>query len=103
MSGTAALSVDLLDRSRFPAGTAFARTAAALDPDADVVAVDLSRPDALAAIERLRAAGSAAWIVAYGSHVERDALAAARGAGADEVLPRSAFFADVAGNLERPT
>ena len=32
-------------------------------------------------------------VVAFGSHVRSDLLAAARDAGADEVLPRSAFTA----------
>jgi DNA-binding NarL/FixJ family response regulator len=90
---------DLMDRSRFPEGTTFARRGDALDPAADVVVVDLSRPDALEAVAALRAAGSTARIVAYGSHVERDLLAAARAAGCDRVLARSAFFADVAAAL----
>jgi DNA-binding NarL/FixJ family response regulator len=97
------LSVDLMDRSRFPAGTTFVRDGADLDGEADVVAVDLSRPDALAAIERLRAAGTGARVVAYGSHVDRALLDAAREAGADAVLARSAFFADVVAALEPPT
>ena len=95
----AALSTDLMDRSKFPAGTAFARRAEAVDDTADVVAVDLSRPDALDAVRRLRTEGSRARIVAYGSHVERELLAQARDAGCDAVLARSAFFADVAAAL----
>jgi DNA-binding NarL/FixJ family response regulator len=90
-----ALTTDLLDRSRFPDGVAFVRRADALDVAAEVIVVDLSRPDALEGVRRLRAAGSGARIVAYGSHVERALLAAARDAGCDDVLARSAFFADV--------
>ena len=90
-----ALSIDLMDRSRFPAGTTFVARGDDLDEHADVVAVDLSRPDAVAAIARLRSAGSAARVVAYGSHVDRAGLEEARAAGADEVLARSEFFADV--------
>ncbi len=90
-----ALSTDLMDRSRFPEGTAFARRADVLDPDADVVVVDLSRPDALDGVRRLRAEGATVRIVAYGSHVERALLAEARDAGCNEVLPRSAFFVDI--------
>jgi DNA-binding NarL/FixJ family response regulator len=88
--------VDLVDRSRFPDGTTFVRRAADLDPGADVVVVDLSRPDALAAVRTLRAAGSSARIIGYGRHTERELLADARAAGCDRVLARSAFFADVA-------
>lgn len=95
----AVLSVDLMDRSRFPAGATFVRRGADLDADADVVAVDLSRPDAIEAIRRLRTMGSTARIVAYGSHVDVDQLASARDAGADEVLARSQFFADVEASL----
>jgi DNA-binding NarL/FixJ family response regulator len=91
-----ALVVDLLDRSRFPEGVRFVRRAADLDDAADVVVVDLGRADALDGVRRLRAAGSAARIVGYGSHVEREVLAEARAAGCDRVLARSAFFADVA-------
>lgn len=93
------LSVDLLDRSKFPPGTSFVRSADALDAGADVVAVDLSRPDALDGVRRLRADRSAARIIAYGRHTEVDVLAAARDAGCDEVLARSELFADVAGAL----
>lgn len=94
-----ALAVDLLDRSRFPGGVAFVRRAADLDPAAEVVVVDLARPDAVDGVRALRAAGSTARIVGYGSHVERDLLAEARAAGCDRVLARSAFFADVAAAL----
>lgn len=95
-----ALSADLMDRSRFPAGTAFVRAAEQLVDGAvggaDVIAVDLAVPGAVDAVRRLRAAGSSARIVAYGSHVDRERLAAAREAGSDRVLARSVFFADVA-------
>ena len=91
--------VDLVDRSKFPDGTAFVRRASALDAAATVVVVDLSRPDALDGVRALRAAGSTARIVGYGRHTERDLLAAARAAGCDRVLARSAFFADVPGAI----
>ena len=32
-------------------------------------------------------------VIAFGSHVDAELLAAARAAGCDEVLPRSKFFA----------
>ena len=102
MSEPCVLSTDLMDRSKFPAGTRFVRRADDLvaSADAGVIAVDLARPDALDGVRRLRAAGSTARIVAYGSHVDRDRLAEARDAGCDEVLARSEFFADVAAVLD---
>jgi DNA-binding NarL/FixJ family response regulator len=103
MTGACVLSTDLMDRSKFPAGTRFVRRADDLTSeamaDADVIAVDLARPDAVDGVRRLRAAGSTARIVAYGSHVDRERLAEARDAGCDEVLPRSEFFGDVAAVL----
>jgi DNA-binding NarL/FixJ family response regulator len=90
----AALVDDLLDRSRLTAAlpdTTFVRDPAAL-PDVDVVIVDLvGHGDAL---ESLRAAQPQVRIVAFGPHVDADALAAAGAAGADIVLPRSRFFRD---------
>ncbi len=63
--------------------------------DADVVVIDLSRgPNN---VEVVRAGLPGARIVAYGPHVDEDAMQAARDAGANEVFPRSRFFRDVAG------
>ena len=90
---------DLMDRSKFPAGTTFARRGDQLDPAAEVVVVDLSRPDALDAVRALRSAGSTARVVAYGSHVDRERLAAARSAGCDRVLARSTLFGDITAAL----
>lgn len=93
------LSTDLMDRSRFPAGTTFVRRADDLPAHADVVVVDLGRPDAVEGVRRLRTEGSTARILGYGSHVDTDQLREARAAGCDRVLARSAFFADVAAAL----
>jgi DNA-binding NarL/FixJ family response regulator len=90
------LSTDLMDRSKFPEGTTFVRRADDLPVDADVVVVDLSRPDAHEGVRRLRTEGSEARIVAYGRHDDTDGLREARAVGCDAVLVRSAFFADVA-------
>jgi DNA-binding NarL/FixJ family response regulator len=98
-----ALSTDLMDRSRFPAGTTFVRSADRLVAPSDevhVVAVDLGVPGAVEAVERVRARGSTVRIVGYGRHDDRERLAAARAAGCDRVLARSAFFADVAAALD---
>jgi DNA-binding NarL/FixJ family response regulator len=92
---------DLMDRSKLAriggddVEVEVVGSAGALDGGADVVVVDLGRPTALDAVRALRAAGSTARIVGFGSHVERDVLAAAGAAGCDRVLARSAFFADV--------
>ena len=90
---------DLMDRSRVSAavpGATFVPSPAALveaAPGADVVLVDLGRAGAVEALPDLVATG--ARVVAFGSHVDRATLDAARSAGCREVLPRSAFFRDL--------
>ena len=85
---------DLMDRSRVSAalpGVQFVSQPEGLAPAAeagDVVIVDLSRAGVLEALRGI-AAGR---IIGFGSHVERELLAAAREAGCTEVLARSAFF-----------
>jgi DNA-binding NarL/FixJ family response regulator len=95
-----ALVPDLMDRSRVSAAlpdAAFVRDAASC-VGATVVLVDLGRhADDVAAV---RAVTPDARIVAFGSHVDEAALAAARAAGADLVLPRSQFFRDPAAALD---
>ena len=59
----------------------------------DLSAGDLVAPAALLAFRKL--AGPATSFLAFGSHVDTDALAAARGAGCDPVLPRSRFSAEL--------
>jgi DNA-binding NarL/FixJ family response regulator len=92
----AALVDDLLDRSKLaaavPAAT-FAREPGGVGP-ADVIVVDLAAHSG--DVVTLRARQPAARIVAYGRHTDTAALAAARAAGADRVLARSAFFRDPA-------
>ncbi|HSK09560.1 MAG TPA: hypothetical protein VK911_08285 [Vicinamibacterales bacterium] len=73
----------------------FVRSAAALaeaGPGADLILLDLDTRwlDAPVAIAGLKEA-SAVPVVAFGSHVDGEALKAARDAGADRVLARSAF------------
>ena len=86
----AAFVPDLMDRSRFTGiDVEFVSSPSALaDVDAEVVVVDLSRPGVL---EALPALGDVRTI-GFGSHVDRDLLAAAQAAGCDEVLTRSEFF-----------
>lgn len=59
----------------------------------DLTAGELVMPTALIAYQEI--AGPDAWFVAFGSHVEVDALAAARAAGCHEVLPRSRFAVEL--------
>ena len=95
-----ALVPDLMDRSRVSAAlpdTRFLRDVgdcAGDCADATVVLVDLARHGS--DVAALRAATPSARIVAFGPHVDDDALARARADGADAVLPRSRFFTDVA-------
>jgi DNA-binding NarL/FixJ family response regulator len=101
-SKVVALVADLMDRSKVSAsvpGVMFARAVDGCD-DADVVIVDLARHgDDIASI---RALAPAARIVAFGSHVDDEAFARARDAGADVVLPRSRFFRDPAAAITSP-
>jgi DNA-binding NarL/FixJ family response regulator len=97
------LSDDLLDASRV-IGEGRAAGLAVLqcrDPGTLMVALergpvlailDLHNPglDAEALVPAIKAVGAKA--IGYGSHVDAARLRAARKAGCDEVLPRSAFF-----------
>ena len=87
---------DLMDQSRIRAAAGvpvtFVPTPAALvDAEADVVVVDLGRPGVLDVVPQVKAR-----VIGFGSHVDRDLLTAARAAGCEHVLARSAFFGDVA-------
>ena len=110
MRAVVAYVPDLMDRSRITGavgtGSAqagdgatvggpvrFARTPAdlaELAASADLVVVDLSRPGVLDVLPDVSALGVR--VIGFGSHVDTDTLAAARAAGCDQVLARSAFF-----------
>lgn len=101
----AAVAADLMFGSRIrgaaeQAGVAlsFARDAESLAEQAaaaDLVLLDLDTRwlDAPALIARLKAGGATAEVpvVAFAAHVNTEAIQAARSAGADRVLARSAF------------
>jgi DNA-binding NarL/FixJ family response regulator len=72
---------------------------AAVTSNPALVILDLHHPelDAATHVPQLKAAG--ARVVGYGSHVDAARLKAARQAGCDEVLPRSAFFEDLEAHL----
>ena len=98
MTVVAAYTPDLMDRSRIssalPGGDVrFVGSADALVGLAgvDVVVVDLAKRGALDVLAAIVASGVR--VVAYGSHVDRAMLDAARAAGVGTVLPRSRFFA----------
>jgi len=100
------LSDDLLDASRVigegrAAGLAVLQcrdagaVMLALERGPAVAALDLHNPglDVEALVPAVRVVG--ARVIAYGSHVDTARLKAARLAGCDEVLPRSAFFSNL--------
>lgn len=91
-----ALVADLMDRSKISAAVGDVTFVRAVDAcaGADVVIVDLAKfGDEVAAA---RVAVPSARLVCFGPHVDEDRAAAARSDGADLVLPRSAFFRDIA-------
>jgi DNA-binding NarL/FixJ family response regulator len=55
------------------------------------ILVDLALEVAIEAIATLKRRAEPLVVVAWGSHVDQPTMDAARGAGADRVLPRSAF------------
>ena len=87
-----ALSVDLMDRSKISAAFPEATLVRSVNKLVDVakpntlVLVDLSRLDEVSILGTIDAR-----IVAFGSHVNEEQLAAAAAAGV-EALPRSVFF-----------
>ncbi len=59
----------------------------------DLTAGEMAAPTALIAYQKL--AGPDVWFVAFGPHVDADALAAAKSAGCQVVMPRSKFSAEL--------
>lgn len=91
MSGLVVLTRDLMDGGRFraaaPEVTIVRDPAAAALVDAELIVVDLALGADLAALVALGPP-----VVAYGAHVDADALAAARDAGCVDAVPRSKIF-----------
>ena len=97
-----ALVKDLMFASRIRGAAEDARTVMSADaleeavgPGTRLVLVDLQVPDAPHAIRRLTESEHSPKVVAFGSHVDTQALAAARAAGADTVMPRSEFVREL--------
>jgi hypothetical protein len=90
MARVAAFVPDLMDRSRLGGlDVEFVGDPAGLvATEAELVVVDLGRPGALEVLPVLAGRRT----IAFGSHVDRELLDAARAAGCDEVMPRSEFF-----------
>jgi CheY-like chemotaxis protein len=65
----------------------------------DLAAGELVAPGALIALQQL--AGAETPFVAFGSHVDTAALAAAKAAGCAEVMPRSKFSAELPALIRR--
>lgn len=82
---------------------AFAQQALATRPALAIFDLDSARVEPLIAIAAMKADPALADIPTLGfvSHVRADRIQAAREAGVDEVLPRSAFSAQLADILER--
>ena len=110
MAGVLLLSDDLIFTSRIT-GTAkdlgiparWARNAVTLiklsiAEAPDLVILDLANPG-LVLPELLAALPNRPRVLAYGSHVDAESLKAARAAGCDLVLPRSAFVERLAEEL----
>jgi hypothetical protein len=86
---------DLMDRSKV-SSAAGERVRFVPSPEelagaeADLVVVDLGRPGVLEALPHIKPR-----TIGFGSHVDTELLDAAKNAGCDEVLARSAFFSQL--------
>lgn len=65
----------------------------------DLTAGEVASPASLLALRTV--AGGNTPFIAFGSHVDRDALEAAAGAGCDPVLPRSRFHEELPKLIDR--
>ena len=95
----AAYVPDLMDRSKLAAAgtvTFVPDPRRLVEVEAEVVVLDLSRPGVLEALPALRHRHT----IGFGSHVDVETLDAARAAGCEVVLARSAFFAGLPGVLD---
>lgn len=97
----ALLSADLIDRSRFEDAVVGAGLElVAWDPEGPrpiVAFIDLTHPSADEALQDL--SGRTVRTVAYGPHVDDDAMARAAMLGASHVLPRSRLFRTISEHL----
>jgi CheY-like chemotaxis protein len=66
-----------------------------------ILDLGMAETDLAAAVARLRQAAGQLPVIAFGSHVDKARLDAARAAGCDEVLPKSRFSAELPALLRR--
>jgi CheY-like chemotaxis protein len=88
---------------RFVKSSEEIRTAAMLQPSLVIFDLNSTRTDPLAAIAAMKSDAALASVPTLGfvSHVQGDVIAAARSAGVDEVLARSAFVEKLSDILSR--
>ncbi len=98
----AALTADLMFAARIRGAAPAAVTVQSLETLLErvgegtrLILVDLQAREAVAAVKRVRERAPAARVVAFGPHVNEDALSAAELAGADRVMPRGAFVREL--------
>lgn len=91
MSGLVAVTRDLMDASRIRSAVPDAVVVADLGAPA-LAGADLIVLDLAAGIDPAAAAAIGPPVVAYGPHVDGDALASALAAGCADALARSVFF-----------
>lgn len=94
MTRVVAFVPDLMDRSKVAAAAPDAVFVRRVDDlastDADVVALDLTRPGAVEALSLVSGPGRR--VIGFANHTQRQLMEDARAAGCDLVLPRSDFF-----------
>ena len=73
----------------------------AIPPAYVIIDLGMAEIEIEAAVARLREAAGPIATIAYGSHVDKARLDAARAAGCDEVMPRSRFSAELPDLLRR--
>ena len=94
MTRIAAYVPNLMDRSRFVGSVEILQTLDELkSADADLVLVDVSKPQVLDHLP------SEARVIGFAPHVDTEILELAKAAGCMEALPRSIFFQRLPGLL----
>ncbi len=66
-----------------------------------ILDLGMAERDIAAVVAQLREAAGTVPAIAFGSHVDKDRLDAARASGCDEVLPKSRFSAELPALLRR--
>ncbi len=101
MSRLVVLTNNLMDASRVQSAVPDAVVARRLDDDA-LAGADLILLDLASGIDPADVVAIGPPVVAYGPHVDRDALDAAVAAGCNDALPRSRIFRRLPDLIDRP-